>query len=209
MLGYNLFTKTLDAGGYLWVDEKQRKWALPTKLPFGLNYAVTPETKVFDYTDIIEYEVITDNKTVAKGGSGIGDAILNGITWNTVGVAVLSTGKKETKSICRNLSIKITTSVPEHSLLYIKLITSDTDRSSFAYKIAIENAEKIISILNIIAGDDKLKNSKKSKVDKAVIIKESAPVSVADEIKKYKELLDMGAITEEEFEKKKKQLLEQ
>jgi uncharacterized membrane protein len=31
--------------------------------------------------------------------------------------------------------------------------------------------------------------------------------SVADEIKKYKELLDMGAITEEEFEKKKKELL--
>lgn len=32
-------------------------------------------------------------------------------------------------------------------------------------------------------------------------------MSPADEIKKYKELLDMGAITSEEFEKKKKQLL--
>lgn len=31
--------------------------------------------------------------------------------------------------------------------------------------------------------------------------------SVADEIKKFKELLDMGAITEEEFETKKKELL--
>jgi len=31
--------------------------------------------------------------------------------------------------------------------------------------------------------------------------------SPADEIKKYKELLDMGAITQEEFEAKKKQLL--
>ena len=34
-----------------------------------------------------------------------------------------------------------------------------------------------------------------------------APVSAADEIKKYKELLDMGAITQEEFNKKKEQLL--
>lgn len=33
-------------------------------------------------------------------------------------------------------------------------------------------------------------------------------VSPADEIKKYKMLLDMGAITEEEFERKKKQLLD-
>lgn len=31
--------------------------------------------------------------------------------------------------------------------------------------------------------------------------------SNADELKKYKELLDMGAITQEEFDKKKKQLL--
>ena len=37
---------------------------------------------------------------------------------------------------------------------------------------------------------------------------DAAPVfSPADEIKKYKELLDMGAITQEEFEAKKKQLL--
>ena len=32
-------------------------------------------------------------------------------------------------------------------------------------------------------------------------------ISPADEIKKYKELLDMGAITQEEFDAKKKQLL--
>ncbi len=33
-------------------------------------------------------------------------------------------------------------------------------------------------------------------------------VSSADELKGYKELLDMGAITQEEFDTKKKQLLE-
>lgn len=36
---------------------------------------------------------------------------------------------------------------------------------------------------------------------------ESAPVSAADELKKFKELLDMGVITQEEFDAKKKQLL--
>ena len=35
-----------------------------------------------------------------------------------------------------------------------------------------------------------------------------AYVDVPAELKKYKELLDMGAITQEEFEAKKKQLLE-
>ena len=32
-------------------------------------------------------------------------------------------------------------------------------------------------------------------------------LSAADEIKKYKELLDLGIITQEEFDQKKKQLL--
>ena len=32
-------------------------------------------------------------------------------------------------------------------------------------------------------------------------------ISVADEIKKFKELLDIGAITQEEFDAKKKELL--
>lgn len=38
-------------------------------------------------------------------------------------------------------------------------------------------------------------------------IKEAAPQSNADELKKYKELLDAGVITQEEFDAKKKQLL--
>ena len=35
----------------------------------------------------------------------------------------------------------------------------------------------------------------------------AAPLPSADELKKYKELLDMGVITQEEFDAKKKQLL--
>ena len=35
----------------------------------------------------------------------------------------------------------------------------------------------------------------------------STDLSVADEIKQFKELLDMGAITQEEFDRKKKDLL--
>lgn len=42
----------------------------------------------------------------------------------------------------------------------------------------------------------------------AVSVKHKVPMSNADELKKYKELLDMGAITQEEFDAKKKQLLD-
>ena len=45
-----------------------------------------------------------------------------------------------------------------------------------------------------------------SKLNESVI-KQEIPQSNADELKKYKELLDSGVITQEEFDAKKKQLL--
>lgn len=48
---------------------------------------------------------------------------------------------------------------------------------------------------------------KEIKTGKNAPIVQSVAVSVADELKKFKELLDMGVITQEEFDTKKKQLL--
>lgn len=42
---------------------------------------------------------------------------------------------------------------------------------------------------------------------KNIGIGQTSTLSMADEIRKYKELLDMGVITQEEFENKKKELL--
>lgn len=43
--------------------------------------------------------------------------------------------------------------------------------------------------------------------DKNLLSNNSESISAADEIKKYKELLDQGALTQEEFDKKKKEFL--
>ena len=48
---------------------------------------------------------------------------------------------------------------------------------------------------------------RQTKPTAATAIKQEAPKSDADELKKYKELLDSGIITQEEFDAKKKQLL--
>ena len=45
------------------------------------------------------------------------------------------------------------------------------------------------------------------KVKKEIVVQHNEPASHADELKKYKELLDSGVISQEEFEAKKKQLL--
>jgi predicted Zn-dependent peptidase len=43
--------------------------------------------------------------------------------------------------------------------------------------------------------------------EKSAVIKQEIPQSTADELKKFKDLLDSGAITQAEFDAKKKQLL--
>ena len=45
------------------------------------------------------------------------------------------------------------------------------------------------------------------KAKKAIVVQHNEPASHADELKKYKELLDSGVISQEEFDAKKKQLL--
>lgn len=46
------------------------------------------------------------------------------------------------------------------------------------------------------------------KTKKKVVVQRNEPISHADELKKYKELLDSGVISQEEFDAKKKQLLD-
>lgn len=67
--------------------------------------------------------------------------------------------------------------------------------------LIIKNAEEIYKIINNLLIE---RQSKK----KAETIQETKPkTDNADELKKFKELLDSGVITQEEFEAKKKQLL--
>lgn len=54
---------------------------------------------------------------------------------------------------------------------------------------------------------ERIELAKKKKIEIASKQQQSPYISVADEILKFKKLLDMGAITEEEFLKKKKELL--
>lgn len=68
------------------------------------------------------------------------------------------------------------------------------------YVIFWTDKEKVVEVFNRVSSAiDNVKNAKNAPA--------SAGVSTADELKKFKELLDVGAITQTEFDAKKKQLL--
>ena len=67
----------------------------------------------------------------------------------------------------------------------------------------IENRDEVFDELSNLIRNFQIQKTDVNNVEKSVI----QQVSNADELKKYKELLDSGVITHEEFDAKKKQLL--
>lgn len=78
-------------------------------------------------------------------------------------------------------------------------VATSSGRISF---LLIKNRDEIHEAISQLLVDRQ--NSQKEVPAQAA----AAPASAAEELKKYKELLDIGAITQEEFDNKKKQLLD-
>ena len=79
-------------------------------------------------------------------------------------------------------------------------VSTSSGKISF---LAIKNCDEIHNVLSRLLIE-------RQSVEKSVshtTIKQEIPQSNADELKKYKELLDSGVISQEEFDAKKKQLL--
>lgn len=80
------------------------------------------------------------------------------------------------------------------------IITTASGAISFMLMDNKDELHKCISKLLMERQDENKKSAR-------TIVKQEIPQSNAEELRKYKELLDMGAISKEEFDAKKKQLL--
>ncbi|MBR8749972.1 hypothetical protein IX317_001652 [Fusobacterium sp. DD29] len=181
------FKATRKVGKYIEFDDDKKKFLIPKKMFIP--------ALIYDYNEISEFELIEDGETVSKGGLGraiVGGALLGGVGAIVGGV----TGGKKTKTIIKNLAIKIVVSRKSNPVITIPLLIAETKKDSFVYRAAKQEADEILAILG---------NITKSDTKEEVV--ESHEISVTDEIRKYKILLDEGILTQEEFEAKKKQLL--
>ena len=142
---------------------------------------------------LVDYELVVDGETYTKGGVSIGRALVGGAVFGGVGAVIGgTTGKKSQKEMIKKMYIRITLNHTYDTYTEISLISADTKKGSFLYNTMTDCANKILALLDSITAES------------------SAPASsgsAADEILKYKQLLDCGAITEEEFNKKKSELL--
>lgn len=187
----NSFNATKKIGSYIEFDDDQKKWLIPDGFFGGKK-----NPKIYKYSDIVDFELLEDGESITKGG--LGRAVTGGVLLGPLGAVVGGvTGHKKNKSICNSLKIKVTINDISNPTVYINFVTAQTKKDGILYKSAYKLAQDCLSTFQLIC------NSQEEKQENNNV----AAVSNADEILKYKNLLDSGIITEEEFNAKKKQLL--
>ena len=180
----NSFSPTKTVNIYMEIDDTHKSFKI------GGN--------IFEFSNLLSFELLEDGHSISKGG--LGRAVAGGLLFGGVGAIVGGvTGGKKAKGVCNSMKLKVTLRNAYTDNIYVNFITSETKTSSFEYKQAQKNAQDCISALEIIA--DQNQNT---------VLNETTMQpnnSSADEIIKFKQLLDAGVITQEEFDAKKKQLL--
>lgn len=194
------------------VEVKEKNQSLvdnfkPTKVVGSLSFDDNSQTflvvkskknkDLYSYSQIVDFELLEDGESITKGR--LGRAVAGGLLFGGVGAIVGGvTGGKKTKSICKSLQIKITFRNSPHQNEYLSFIAAEVKTNSFVYKTAYKSAQDALSALQVAVDSANASNSDAQQMQ---------AVSGADEILKYKNLLDSGIITEEEFNAKKAQLL--
>lgn len=145
---------------------------------------------LFSYDDIINYELIVDGISQTRGG--LGSAAVGGALFGGIGALVGSTVGKKQSEVVNKISIRISTKDRLIPHVEICLLNFNQPKGGIVYQSCMDNARKILSLLDKITYQEP---------------KKTFSVSPADELIKLKQLLDMGAITQEEFNVKKKELL--
>lgn len=153
--------------------------------------------KVFKFEDLISFELVEDDQKIVEGGVSAGRAILGGSFFGNTGAGIggLSKIKKTDKEFCTNMQIIYTVKNNKQATRTIPFIFAKSDKSKVVYNQAKVNAKATLEGFNYIIS-----------CNESVEPTDSALANFED-LKKLKELFDLGILTEEEFEAKKSELL--
>lgn len=185
------FTPTRVIGNFLELDDVNKRVLIPDG-PFGSKY----EPTICNYKDIIGCDVLDEGESIV--GGGVGSALVGGALFGDVGALIGgAVGNKTTKKIFKKVQIKVTINNLQRPTAYVLIADGKIPSDSTSGKDIINTIEEILSTMSVI------KSQSQSKV--AENIQNSG--TVTDELLKLKQLLDMGVLTQDEFEIQKRKLL--
>jgi len=186
--------------------------------------AYTNTLKFINFNQIIDCEIIEDKTTIIR--RDVGRAIAGGVLLAGAGAiigagtrssskiagVIVGANTRSTSEIVKNLAVRIITNDISDSMLMITLINIDTKRDSINYKNKMESAQGIYSTLFSIINSGKTVNQNNlvytgKLSDENRVLESKISESLSDQIKELAKLKEEGLITEDEFTKKKKLLL--
>lgn len=185
---YNGFSFKRSINQNILVDTVNRKWLILDKLPIT----------IYDFSEIVDVALLENRNAVTSGG--LGGALVGGLLFGGAGAIVGSNvRKKTTDTICGSLAVKISISNPNNPVKYIYFIQSAVETKSPLYRQQYLRGQECVSIFLSM-----MESSNRAGISGSA---NTIVPSGADEILKYKSLLDSGSITQEEFNAKKNQIL--
>lgn len=167
-------------------DDKNKKVLIKKSIIYNRKQVV------FKYKDLLGYTPIFEGGKIKKH-HGIARAAVGGLLAGPIGALVgAGTGGKEYESLKR---LGFMLQLSNNESIKLLMLDSETKVDSFVGKDAMDSYNQLTNKFNQILSDN-------------TTIQNNS-ISPADEILKFKNLLDNGIITQEEFDKKKIELLRQ
>lgn len=186
---FKSFTPTDNVDKKFFVDRNSRRFWIDG------GYSAPQPPIVYSFDDVLDYELVVNGETYTQGGVKVGRALVGGAVFGPAGAVLggISGKKKQTEQIDK-MAVRILLDHEYEPTEEVPLISSPTEKGSYEYDEAEENASRVLALLGSFTAGKKSTGA-------------ADAGSAADELLKYKQLLDCGAITEEEFQAKKAELL--
>jgi hypothetical protein len=106
------------------------------------------EPKFFNYSDIIDFEIYEDGKSVMKGRTG--SAIAGGLLFGVAGAVIGASRSRNVNEICKTLQVRIYVNDLQKPEIIVNIINFDMDKNSHLYTACINQAKEIIAVLNYV-----------------------------------------------------------
>lgn len=191
----NIQTSGLVTNKWL-IDDTNRKFIFKK----GEKYS-----KAYRFEDIIDYEVYENGASRVQGRAG--SALIGGAFFGIGGAIVGSSRARNISNECNQLKLIIRVhDLKNPQIVFTYINGLKYDKASVTYKSMIDNIQYICSTLEYMTHE-------KTPVKPSTSTTTQVPQVIATKSKKeslieLKEMLDLGLITESDYEQKKKQILE-